>query len=531
MNVHELIHGSPEWHSHRASHLNASDAPAMMSVSPYKTRQQLLNEYASGIAIEVDAATQRRFDDGHRFEELARPLAEEIIGEDLYPVTGSSGKFSASFDGLTMSEEIAFEHKSLNEELRSVMVDGCTGADLPLLYRVQMEQQCMVSGCKRVLFMASKWRGDDLAEAVTCWYEPDMKLREDIIAHWLIFETDLVKYQKPEVVEKPTAESVEAFPVPTIQVRGELVACNLTDLLPKFDKFLTETKTKLENDQDFADGEANAKHSREAAKNMKLTAKAVVDQIAPVSEVVRTLELYADKFDKLGLVLEKAVKEQKETIKSTAINQAKVELARHVIGLEAEINPILLAFIQPDFAGAIKGIRTIESMNERIDAVLRNSIVEVGSIAKDIRDKLAWCKANAEGYGFLFIDLQQIIYKDVDDFQLLVKSRIGEYEAKKKADEEAKAAAEESIAKAKQNTQSEDAPSQAMSTGDGGAAPMKPAPANDAVDTKASVIEHQDEISSFLHSRNFSKQKENEYRAVLVEFIKHQAARQMKAAA
>lgn len=37
-----LQQGSPEWAAHRAMALNASDAPAMMGVSPYKTRSELV---------------------------------------------------------------------------------------------------------------------------------------------------------------------------------------------------------------------------------------------------------------------------------------------------------------------------------------------------------------------------------------------------------------------------------------------------------------------------------------------------------
>jgi predicted phage-related endonuclease len=71
MITHNLIQGTPEWHAFRAAHFPASEAPAMLGVSPYKTRNQLLQEKATGITAEVDAATQRRFDDGHRFEALA----------------------------------------------------------------------------------------------------------------------------------------------------------------------------------------------------------------------------------------------------------------------------------------------------------------------------------------------------------------------------------------------------------------------------------------------------------------------------
>ncbi|HWH75082.1 MAG TPA: YqaJ viral recombinase family protein, partial [Methylibium sp.] len=141
-----LTQGTPQWHAHRAQHFNASDAPAMMGCSPYKSRNDLLRELATGLVEEADPELQRLYSRGHRFEALSRPLAEKIIGEDLYPVVGTEGRLSASFDGLTILEDVAFEHKMLNDTLRAAMFDGCTGADLPLVYQVQMEQQCMVAG-------------------------------------------------------------------------------------------------------------------------------------------------------------------------------------------------------------------------------------------------------------------------------------------------------------------------------------------------------------------------------------------------
>ena len=91
MKTHNLIQGSPEWLAYRAQNFNASDAPAMMGCSAYKTRAELLREVHTGVIADVDAGTQKRYDNGHRVEALARPLAEEFIGEELYPVTGSNG--------------------------------------------------------------------------------------------------------------------------------------------------------------------------------------------------------------------------------------------------------------------------------------------------------------------------------------------------------------------------------------------------------------------------------------------------------
>ena len=139
MKNHNLIQGSPEWLAHRAGCYNASDAPAMMGCSPYETRSQLLHRLATGIEPEVDAATQRRFDEGHRFEALARPLAEEIIGDDLAPLSGTldveglSRPLGASFDGITMMGDDVLEHKRINESLRYTPWDEGNGDHLPML--------------------------------------------------------------------------------------------------------------------------------------------------------------------------------------------------------------------------------------------------------------------------------------------------------------------------------------------------------------------------------------------------------------
>ena len=64
MKTHNLTQGSAAWLAYRATHFNASDAPAMLGVSPYKTRTELLHELHTGLAPEVDAHTQARFDAG-----------------------------------------------------------------------------------------------------------------------------------------------------------------------------------------------------------------------------------------------------------------------------------------------------------------------------------------------------------------------------------------------------------------------------------------------------------------------------------
>ncbi|MEY5101223.1 MAG: hypothetical protein RJA36_3942, partial [Pseudomonadota bacterium] len=225
MNIANLVQGSPEWIAYRARHFNASDAPAMMGCSPYKTRAQLLREMHTGVAPDIDAGTRKRYENGHRAEALARPLAEEIVGEELYPVVASSGRLSASFDGLTLDERQGFEHKVLNDALRSAFA---AGADqdcrlLPIYHRVQMEQQLLISGAERILFMTTAWSADEaLLEEHDCWYTPDLELRQQIIDGWLQFEADLRAYVLPDSSAEPPpiGKAPETLPALRIEVTG-----------------------------------------------------------------------------------------------------------------------------------------------------------------------------------------------------------------------------------------------------------------------------------------------------------------------
>jgi hypothetical protein len=136
-------------------------------------------------------------------------------------------------------------------------------------------------------------------------------------------------------------------------------------------------------------------------------------------------------------MLNKLVTTQKDVIKANILNEGKLKFADHVAALELEIKPIRFIYAQPDFAGAMKGKRTLASLHDAVDTTLAEAKIATDATAKDIRAKLAWCKEHAKDYGFLFMDLQQIISKQTDDFQLVVNTRIAEHkqtEAKKAQD-------------------------------------------------------------------------------------------------
>lgn len=425
-----LVQGTPEWHTHRAQHLNASDAPAMMGCSPYKTRAQLIREVATGITPEIDAATQRRFDDGHRFEELARPLAESIIGEDLYPCTGvlEGTRYSASFDGLTLMGEVAFEHKSLNDDLRRVLVEGADGSDLPLHYQVQMEQQCMVSGAERVLFMATKWDGDDLDDDRDCWYTPNPELRAQIVAGWEQFEKDVAAYV-PEAAEAPAAagRAPDALPVLSVVARGMVEHSNHLEFRERALAAIAEVNRDLQTDDDFATAELTVKAFKSGEEMLEATRQQILGQMADVNAVMQTIDDVSAELRRTRLELDKRVRAEKENRKAEIVTAAREAYRQHEDELRAETKDVWIALPPPDFAGAIKGKRTLSSMRDAVDTVLANAKIAANESAKHIRAALACLTEETGEHKHLFPDYRDFIGKPVEDIRALVRGRIAEH--------------------------------------------------------------------------------------------------------
>jgi predicted phage-related endonuclease len=444
----ELVQGSPEWHAHRAVHFNASDAPAMMACSKYKTRTQLLQELKSGIAPEVDSATQRRFDEGHRIEGLARPLAAATIGEDLYPVVGVSGELSASFDGLTMAEDIAFEHKTLNDELRAAMTTT-DGAALPLAYRVQMEQQCLVSGCEKVLFLATKWEGNELVERREAWYFPDLALRAQIVAGWKQFAQDLATFSAPVVAIDPVGRAPESLPALHIVLKGEVSASNLAEFKDVALTAIRSVNRDLKTDQDFADSAKARKWCEDIEERVAAAKNHALSQTMSIDLLFRTMDEVSAEAREVRLALEKLEKGRKESRKGEIVAGGIAALADHIASLNTRLGKSYMPAVPTDFGGAVKGLRTFDSMQNAVDTALAKAKINADAIADRIDANLKHLDSHAAEHVALFPDVATIALKQADDFAALVQTRLADFKAqedKRKADAEAKLAAIEPAA-------------------------------------------------------------------------------------
>ncbi len=139
MRIVNLSQGSAEWHTWRSAGIGASESAAIMGVSPYQTRAQLLAQ-KRGMAPPVqDNPAMAR---GRTLEPLARHLYEEATGDVIQPVCiefAADPRFRASLDGMPFTQDRLAEIKCPTMEEHRTAMDGM----VPEHYRIQVQHQLM----------------------------------------------------------------------------------------------------------------------------------------------------------------------------------------------------------------------------------------------------------------------------------------------------------------------------------------------------------------------------------------------------
>ena len=414
-----LKQGTPEWLKTRLKHYTASEAAAMLGVSQYMSRNELLRLKKTGIQHDVDDATQARFDAGHASESCARQIAERMIGEDLYNVTGTAEidgiPLLASFDGLTLMEDVVWEHKLLNDNLR----ESLRQRTIPDQYHPQLEQQLMVSGANRALFMTSS--GEEHYEV---WYYPNTGLRKTIIDGWKQFMRDLETFVVEPDSVKPTGEGLTPLPSLQISLIGEVRKSNLSVYKKTAMAFIQNINTDLKTDEDFANAEVAIKFCSKAEKELDDAKKRALAQTSSIDELFKTVDFLRDELRKKRLFLSKLVKAEKENIKASIIYDARRQLHQHISELKV-ILPDDRHFA--DFVEAIKGKRSLKSMRNAVATELANAKISVDRLAGGIRKNMTYYEKYAGDFGFLFNDIQVLAENEHAAFCALVDTRIREY--------------------------------------------------------------------------------------------------------
>lgn len=432
MQIHDLEQGSPEWQQYRLQMRGASEAAAMLGLSSKVSRTELLHMKATGTAQEFSDWVQKNIlDYGHEVEALARPLVEDMIGTELYPVTCSDGLLSASCDGLTMGEDVAFEHKQWNQAL----ADAIAAGELPEEYMPQPQQIMMVTGCSKVVFVCSDGTLDNFVYLDVL---PDPAWQERIRVGWDQFEKDLAEYQHVEVLPPAVAAAVQDLPALSIRVDGQLTLNhNLVLFGEKLKAFVADIDTNPSDDQAFADAEQAIKVMERAETALGAAEASALGQISTVDDMVKTVASYKDLARKTRLMLEKVVKARKETIRVEIQQAGKDKAAAHIAALNARLGKPYMPAIAVDFPGVMKGKKTVSSLRDAVDTELARFKIEANAVADRIQINLGTLRELASAHTFLFADTASIVLKGADDLTALVKMRIAEHEQAEAAKAEA----------------------------------------------------------------------------------------------
>jgi putative phage-type endonuclease len=428
MKIHNVAQGSAEWHALRAKYRTASEAPAMMGASKYQTRTELLTLKKTGIVADVTPSQQYIFDKGHATEASARPLVEVMIGEELYPVVGTKDNLLASMDGATMLGETLFEHKLWNESL----VAQVKAEDLAPHYYWQLEQQLLVSGAERVIFVCSDGTAENF---VSMEYRPVAGRAEQLVEGWKQFETDLANFEMADAPSIVVGKAPDELPALRIELTGMVTASNLKVFEQSALAVIDSVKTTLETDQDFADAKKAVKWCGDVEEAVATAKKQALSQTATIDELFSSLDRVSAHARETRLKVDKLVKAQELLVKTNIKQKAEQALADHIAAINKTLGKVVLPTVASDFLGAMKNKRTIASLQDAVDTELARAKIDASQSADSIRLNLTTLAELAADHAFLFSDIQQLVTKANEDLVSLIKVRIAEHKKTEEAKE------------------------------------------------------------------------------------------------
>ena len=420
----QLVQGTPEWHAFRQTHFTASDASAMLGLSKYKTRDQLMVEKCEGVTEEITPQKQSLFDKGHAAEEAARPLVEAIIGDELFPATAVSDdweKLAASFDGVTMLDDIIFEHKLWNKKLVEYIA---THKDLPDTHWPQLEHQLIVSGAEKCIFRVSDGTEDNSFDFE---YFSKTERAARVYNGWEIFEEDMANY-KPKSAKQEVVATItpETLPQLVVEIEGKVNSSNLAIYKTNALELIEGINTNLVTDQHFADADKMTKFCKEAENNIKAVKERAMQGAASINELFENLDEIQEAMRQKRLELERLVKNRKEEIKRDEIEKELVKVEGYTAKLEKDLD-YSLGFNAQDFRiaanTAIKGKRNIDSITAAISATGADIKASIKSGYDRVKANSKLLDEQAE-YMHLFSDAATFITQDAASVQGIIAMRV-----------------------------------------------------------------------------------------------------------
>ena len=283
----------------------------------------------------------------------------------------------------------------------------------------------MVSGCERVLFMASKWNGAALVEEFHCWYTPDMDLRAQIVAGWKQLATDLATYEPAPIAPVVVAEAMKSLPAVSVRLDGKLaVVSNLPDFSTALRAFIAHIPKLPDTDQEFANAESACKALKRAEDALTAGEASALAEMTDFEAMRRTVRDLKELARTTRLATEKLVAARKEQLRREIVAGGVSVLREHVEVLNTRLDKPYMPQVDADIGGAIRGKKNLNSMRDAVSVEVARAKIEASEIAARIQINLDTMLRLAGSYTGMFPDATTLVLKQPDDFEAQVQARV-----------------------------------------------------------------------------------------------------------
>jgi hypothetical protein len=532
----DLVQGSDEWIANRLTKKNASELSAAMNMHPNIKRTQLLRVRATGKELEYsDFVRNIIFPNGHRVEAIIREMIERDTGEDFIPKCFEYGEYACSLDGQNILGDTNLEIKQFNKDIYESVRNGI----MPAHHAPQVQQGLWITGAEKCIFAVAN---PDATDYVMVYVEPDNDFFDDIPRLWNQFELDANNFTEFDSVEFISGSEPDSL-LPVVTFTGGSIGVN-----SNIKQWFGEKQNEFNSLPSVIDNETAGSY-KAIGDNMD-SARVLVDELLkriegnakPVTDMITELKAISKYLSKGANYCKNTLADYRKQIRQEACDKAIEEFNDYLNEANAALGLVNIKMDVPDFMGACSRTKNHESLSNAVGAELAKAKISVDKIFDDFNIKLGWWQDQSAGLIDLFNDLSLIITKPIEDFQLVVKTRIDEYKTKQEALRAEMNKAEEAEATIKAAKEAEaQRPDQIAQESE-----AERLAHNDDIEQqliesigkpviveakKSAVIAHQDEIRAFFDHYDTPEDKRQMIRPYLVEFIKFKATQALKQAA
>ena len=164
---------------------------------------------------------------------------------------------------------------------------------------------------------------------------------------------------------------MQQLPELSIIVQGLVTKSNFQDFKNGALAVFNEIKTDLVTDDDFNEAESTVKWIKDIEDKLQQAKSDVINQMAGINEIISGLDEIKSVAANKRLTLDKLVKSIKETRKQERVNLYKSKLIDLIDSLQSKLSyGVRLQNTTVDFDSAIKGLKTLKSVDEKLAQAL-----------------------------------------------------------------------------------------------------------------------------------------------------------------